>query len=109
MHWLYLTIAIVAEVAGGSALKLSQGFTRLGPSTFAVLGFGVALFFLALALRTLPLGIAYAVWAGSGTALITLLGVVIFRQPLDLAGCLGIALIVSGVVVINTLSKAVYH
>ncbi|MEJ6392014.1 multidrug efflux SMR transporter [Gymnodinialimonas sp. 2305UL16-5] len=109
MHWLYLSIAISAEVCGSTALKASDGFTRLWPSALAALGFGVALYFLSLSLRTLPLGVAYAIWAGAGTGLIALIGVVIFRQPVDLAGYAGIALIIAGVVVINALSNAVPH
>ncbi|MEO0382633.1 MAG: multidrug efflux SMR transporter [Pseudomonadota bacterium] len=99
MHWIHLGIAIVAEVAGSSALKASNGFTRIGPTILAIAAFVVALFFLSLTLRALPLG----------TALIAALGVFAFQQNLDLAAGFGIALIVAGVVVINTLSNTTTH
>lgn len=106
MPWLYLTIAIFGEIVGTSALKVSDGFTRLVPSSLAVVGYGMALYFLALALRGLPLGIAYAVWAGTGTAVVALIGLVVFGQRLDAAAWIGIALIVSGVFVLNALSTS---
>jgi len=109
MQWVYLAIAITAEVAGTSFLKSSEGFTRLWPSVAVVFGYGLAFYFLALTLKTLPVGIAYAVWAGAGTALITLVGWVVFEQVLDIAAIVGIGLIVSGVVVLNVFSKAVLH
>lgn len=104
MHWLYLSIAILAEVAGSAALKQSDGFTRMGPAVLAVGAFVTALFFLSLTLRVLPLGIAYAIWAGVGVVVVSLLGLVVFRQTLDAPAMIGIAFIVGGVVVINTLS-----
>lgn len=104
-HWLYLSIAIVAEVIGTSFLKSAEGFTRLIPSTVVVISYVVAFFFLGLALKTLPVGIAYAIWAGAGVALIALVGYAIFDQPLDAPAIVGIALIVTGVAVINVFSK----
>ncbi|TQV86046.1 multidrug efflux SMR transporter [Exilibacterium tricleocarpae] len=109
MHWLYLAIAIVAEVAGSIALKQSDAFTRVGPSALTVAAVVTALFFLALALRTIPLGVAYAIWAGAGIVLISIVGVVVFRQSLDLPAMIGIALIVSGMIVINMLSSSTTH
>jgi small multidrug resistance pump len=106
-HWLYLAMAIVAEVIGTSFLKSSTGFTRLVPSVIVVVGYGVAFYLLAVTLRTMSVGIAYAVWAGAGVALITIIGWVFFRQPMDAAALIGIALIVAGVVVINTFSSSV--
>ena len=106
-HWLYLSIAIAAEVIGTSFLKHSEGFSRFGPSVVVVLGYGVAFYCLALTLKTMPVGIAYAVWAGAGVALITLIGWVFFAQPLDGPAIVGIGLIVAGVVVINVLSSSV--
>ena len=103
-HWLYLSVAIVAEVIGTSFLKSAEGFTRLMPSLAVVAAYGVAFFFLGLALKTLPVGIAYAIWAGVGVALIALAGYVFFGQTLDAAAIVGIALIVAGVVVINVFS-----
>ena len=109
MHWMYLGLAIAAEVAGSAALKQSVGFTRLGFAALSVASFAVALFFLSLALRVVPLGVAYAIWAGIGIVLISLLGVFLFRQPLDVAAIAGIGLIVAGVIVINTLSNVTTH
>lgn len=109
MVYLYLVAAIVFEVIGTSALKLSDGFTRPLPSTVTALTYAAAFYFLALVLRSLPVGIAYAIWAGLGIVLITLVGVLWFRQPLDLPAVLGLVLIVAGVLVINLFSKTVVH
>lgn len=106
-HWFYLSIAIVAEVVGTSFLKSAEGFTRLVPSVVVVVSYVVAFFFLGLALRTLPVGIAYAIWAGVGVALIALAGYVFFGQRLDVPAIVGMALIVAGVVVINVFSRTV--
>jgi len=109
MPWIYLALAITGEVIGTSALKASQGFTRLAPSLLVVLAYGIAFFFLALVLRTIPVGVAYAIWSGAGVALITLIGWVVFDQRLDAYALLGIGLIVAGVVVLNTLSSGGGH
>jgi small multidrug resistance pump len=106
-HWLYLAIAIVAEVVGTSFLKSAEGFTRLLPSVLVVVSYLIAFFFLGLALKTLPVGIAYAIWAGVGVALIALAGYAFFGQALDAPAVAGMALIVAGVVVINVFSKTV--
>jgi small multidrug resistance pump len=106
-HWLYLAIAIVAEVIGTTFLKSAEGFTRLAPSIMVIVSYLVAFFFLGLALRTLPVGIAYAIWAGVGVALIALSGYAFFGQRLDAPAIAGIALIVAGVVVINVFSNTV--
>ena len=108
-HWLYLAMAIIAEVIGTSFLKSSAGFTRLVPSVIVIVGYGLAFYLLALVLRSMSVGIAYAVWAGAGVALITIIGWVFFRQPLDIAALVGIALIVAGVLVINLFSSSVAH
>jgi small multidrug resistance pump len=108
-HWIYLAIAISAEVVGTSCLKSSQGFTRPGPTAVVVVGYMVSFYFLSLALKTIPVGVAYAVWAGVGVALITLIGWAFFAQSLDTAALFGIALIVTGVVVINIFSSSVPH
>jgi len=101
MPYVYLAIAILAEVVGTSALKAADGFTRLQPSLVVIMGYGVSFYFLSLALQTIPVGIAYAIWSGVGVALITLIGWSVFKQKLDAAALLGIALIVGGVVVIQ--------
>jgi small multidrug resistance pump len=106
MSYLYLAIAIVAEVIGTSALKAAEGFTRPGPSLVVIVGYGAAFYFLSLALKTIPVGIAYAIWSGVGVALITLIGWVVFRQRLDAPALAGLALIVAGVAVIQVFSGA---
>lgn len=106
-HWVYLALAIVAEVFGTSFLKQSDGFTRLWPSVTVVVSYVIAFYLLSLTLKTLPVGIAYAVWAGAGVALIVVVGFVFFGQQLDWPALLGIALIVAGVMTINIFSSAV--
>ena len=106
MSYLYLAIAIVAEVIGTSALKAAEGFTRPLPSLVVVVGYGAAFYFLSLALKVIPVGIAYAIWSGVGVALITLIGWVVFKQRLDAPALVGLALIVAGVVVIQFFSGA---
>jgi small multidrug resistance pump len=101
MSYFYLALAIMAEVIGTSALKAAEGFTRPWPSVAVVLGYGVAFYFLSLALKTIPVGIAYAIWSGMGVVLITLIGWWVFKQALDAAALVGIGLIVTGVVVIQ--------
>ena len=106
MSYLYLAIAIVAEVIGTSALKAAEGFTRLLPSLVVIAGYGTAFYFLSLALKVIPVGIAYAIWSGVGVALVTLIGWIVFRQRLDAPALAGVALIVAGVVVIHVFSGA---
>ena len=107
--WIYLIVAVVGEVIGTTALKSSEGFTRLGPSVVVVGGHAVAFFFPSLTLRHMPVGVAYAMWSGVGTVLITLIGWVIFSQKLDLAAIAGIGLIVAGVVVLQLFSDTSPH
>jgi small multidrug resistance pump len=109
MSYLYLTIAIVAEVIATSALKASEGFTNLIPSLIVTVGYGIAFYFLSLVLKTIPVGIAYAIWSGLGIVLISVIGLVLFQQKLDLAAILGMGLIITGVVVINVFSSSVSH
>ncbi len=109
MTYLYLSIAIVAEVIATSALKASDGFTRLGPSLFVIVGYAVAFYFLSLTLRTMSIGVAYAVWCGAGIVLIALIGWFVLGQKLDVPALVGMALIVAGVAVINLFSKSVSH
>lgn len=107
MHWLHLALAIVAEVIATSALKATEGFTRPLPSVVSVVGYAVSFYFLALALRVVPTGIAYALWSGAGIVLISLVAWAVYRQTLDLPAMLGMGLIVAGVVVINVYSRSV--
>lgn len=109
MNWIYLFIAIIGEVIGTSALKESEGFTRLWPSAITAIGFAVAFYFLSLTLRTIPIGIAYAVWSGVGIVIISIIGYYYFKQSLDLPALFGIAMIIAGVVIINVSSNSISH
>ena len=109
MAYLYLAIAIVAEVIATSALKASNEFTRLIPSMVVVIGYAVAFYFMTLVIRTIPIGITYAIWSGLGIVLIAAVGFVYYRQALDLPAIIGMGLIVSGVVVINVFSNTAGH
>jgi small multidrug resistance pump len=109
MTYLYLAIAIVAEVMATSALKASDGFTRLGPSLFVVMGYAVAFYFLSLTLRIMPVGVAYAIWCGVGIVLVALIGWLVLGQKLDGPALGGMALIIAGVAVINLFSKSTGH
>ncbi len=109
MNWLYLAIAIVLEVVATSALKASDGFTRLWPSLLVVVGYGAAFYALSITLHTMPVGVVYAVWSGAGVVLITLVGWLWFKQALDLPAFVGIALILAGVIVLNFFSKSAVH
>jgi small multidrug resistance pump len=108
-NYVFLAIAIVAEVIATSALKASQGFSQLMPSILVVVGYGVAFFFLSLTLRTIPVGIAYAIWSGAGIVLVSLIGFALYGQKLDVWAIVGIGLIIAGVMVINLLSKSTAH
>jgi small multidrug resistance pump len=107
MKWLFLFIAIMAEVIGTSALKYSEGFTRWLPSAIVVIGYGIAFYFLSLTLKSIPIGIAYAIWSGLGIVLITAIGFFVFKQTPDIPAIIGIGLIIIGVIVINLFSKTV--
>lgn len=105
MGAVYLFLAIVCEVIGTTALKLSDGFSKPLPVAVVAVGYGLAFWLLALVLKTIPVGVAYAVWSGVGLALITLVGVFWFKQQLDAPALLGMALILAGVAVIRLFSK----
>lgn len=107
--WMILGLAIVAEVIGTSALKASEGFTRLWPSMLVVAGYAVAFYCLSLVLKSIPVGVAYAIWSGLGIVLITVVAYLVYGQRIDLAGLIGMGLIVAGVVVLNVFSKATVH
>ncbi|SAL76457.1 small multidrug resistance protein [Caballeronia choica] len=104
-----LAVAIVAEVVATSALRASDGFTRLVPSLIVVAGYGLSFYLLSLTLRTLPVGIVYAIWSGAGIVLITAVAAFLFKQVPDLPAVLGMGLIVAGVVVLNVFSKVSAH
>ena len=107
--YIALCLAIVAEVIGTSALNASQQFTRLWPSLLVLVAYGLSFYLLAIVLKTIPVGIAYAVWAGLGIVLIALIGLLVFGQKLDFPAVLGLSLIISGVVVIHLFSKTAGH
>ncbi|MES9905065.1 MAG: SMR family transporter [Sedimenticola sp.] len=109
MGYQYLAIAIIAEVIATNALKASAEFTKTVPSIIVVVGYGTAFYFLALTLKFIPVGIAYAIWAGVGVVLVAIVSAIVFKQIPDLPAMLGMALIVSGVVVINVFSNTVSH
>ena len=109
MSYAYLAIAIIAEVIGTSALKASAGFTRLGPSLAVAVGFAAAFFFLSLALRTIPMGIAYAIGGGCGLTLIVIIGAVVFREIPDFGALIGFTLIAAGVVALTLSSRMVAY
>jgi small multidrug resistance pump len=104
-----LAIAIVAEVIATSALRASDGFTRWLPAIVVLLGYGVSFYMLSLTLKTIPVGIVYAIWSGVGIVLITLVALVMYRQVPDLPAVVGLGLIVAGVVVLNLFSKMQTH
>lgn len=107
--YLFLAIAVVCEVVATTALKASEGFTRLVPSLVVVIGYGIAFYFLSLTLKTIPMGVAYALWSGSGIILVSLISFLLYRQVLDLPAVIGIGLILAGVLVINLFSQSSAH
>ena len=107
--WIFLGVAIVAEVIATTGLKASEGFTKLWPSLLVIAGYAVAFYFLSITLKEIPVGVGYAIWAGMGVVLVALIGWLIYGQTLDAASVIGMALIISGVVVINVFSKSVAH
>lgn len=109
IKWVFLTIAIIAEVIGTSALKYSEGFTKLLPTLGVGICYLISFYFLSLTLKYMPVGIAYAIWAGLGTVLIILVSYFAFKQKLDLPAIIGLTLIVCGVIVINLFSKSASH
>lgn len=110
MQWLFLFLAIIGEVIGTSALKASDGFTKIVPSIIVVAGYAVAFFFLSLTLKdNINIGVVYAIWSGVGVSLISAIGYLYYKQSLDIPALLGIALIIIGVMIINLYSKSVMH
>ncbi|WP_257453580.1 DMT family transporter [Archangium lipolyticum] len=107
--YVYLGIAIIAEVIATSALKATAEFTRPGPTALVVVGYGIAFYCLNLSLRSIPVGIAYAIWSGLGIVLVAVASYVLYQQKLDLAAILGMAMILGGCLVINLFSKSAAH
>ena len=109
MPYLILALAILAETVGTTALQASQQFTRPGPTAIVVVAYGVAFYLLAMVLKVMPVGIAYAIWSGLGIVFISIIGVVAFGQRLDTPAMIGIGLIVAGIVTINVFSTSATH
>lgn len=106
---LFLAVAIGCEVVATSALKLTEGFTKFGPSVIVVVGYAAAFYFLSLTLKTIPVGVAYAVWSGLGIVAVAAIAWFFFDQKPDVWGYVGMGLIIAGVIVLNTLSKTTAH
>ena len=109
MPWLLLVLAIAAETVGTTALKASDGFSRLGPSVVTALAYAISFYLLAQVLKTIPVGIAYAIWSGLGIVFITLIAWLVFRQALDAPALIGMALIIAGIVVMQVFSNSTGH
>ncbi|MGL6019107.1 MAG: DMT family transporter [Gibbsiella quercinecans] len=107
--FMYLIMAITAEVIATTMLKASEGFTRLWPSLLVVAGYSVSFYGLSVVVKTMPLGIVYALWSGLGIVLVTIAAMFIYQQKLDWPAVFGLALIIAGVLVINLWSKASVH
>lgn len=106
-HYLYLAIAIVAEVSGTLALRASDSFTNLWPSLIVIVGYGLAFYCLSLTLKTIPVGIAYAIWSGAGIVLIAAFGYVMFQEGLDWPAMLGMGFIISGIILLTAVSRSI--
>ncbi|RQP07688.1 MAG: QacE family quaternary ammonium compound efflux SMR transporter [Chryseobacterium sp.] len=106
MHYFFLALAILLEVVGSAFLNASKGFTKAEPTTVMAICYLSSFYFLSLTLKTLPLGIAYAIWGGLGIVLTTLVSVFVFKQEINFPVIVGIAMIVAGVVVVNYFNKA---
>jgi len=109
MGYLYLAVAIIAEVIATSALKASDEFSNLLPSIVVVIGYGASFYFLSIVLKTIPIGVAYAIWSGLGIVLFATVGAVVFDQKLDASTIIGMLLIISGIVVMNLFSSTTPH
>jgi small multidrug resistance pump len=109
MKFLFLFIAIITEVIATSALKSSNGFTKIIPSIVVIVGYGTAFYFLSLTLKYIPIGIVYAIWSGMGIFFISVIGFYFFKQKLDFPAIIGIALIMTGIIVMNLFSKSISH
>lgn len=106
-HYLYLAVAIIAEVSGTLALRASESFTRPGPSLIVIVGYALAFYFLSLTLKSIPVGIAYAIWSGAGIVLIAAFGYIMFQERLDWAALAGVTLIISGIFLLTAVSRSV--
>lgn len=104
-----LSIAIVCEVIATSSIPKTEQFTKLMPSTVVIIGYGIAFFLLSVTVKSMPVGIVYAIWSGAGIVLVAVVGYFLYGQKLDLAALVGIGFILTGVMIVNLLSKTVGH
>jgi small multidrug resistance pump len=109
MHYLYLTIAVIAEVIGTSTLKATDEFSRLWPTLLVIISYVTSFYFVTLTLRVIPIGVTYAIWSGLGIVFISLVGFFYYKQALDIPAIFGMALIIAGVVVLQLFSKTIIH
>ena len=109
MHYVYLVLAIVCEVVATTALKAADGFRVPGPTLIVLVGYTAAFFLLSLTQRTIPVGIAYAIWSGIGQVLVMVFAWIIYKQTLDVPALVGIALILAGVLVLAIFSESMPH
>ena len=109
IHYVYLILAVLAETIGTTALQASNQFSRFWPSCLVILSYAIAFYLLALTLRFMPVGVAYAIWSGLGIIFISLIGYIAFGQKLDLAAVLGLGLIITGILIVHLFSKAAAH
>lgn len=107
--WILLYVAIMFEVMATSSLNASDGCSKIGPTVISIIGYGCTFYLFSQALRTIPVGVAYAVWSGVGIVLITLIGWLVFSQKLNLISIFGIALILAGAIILNLFSNITLH
>ncbi len=109
MTYIYFAAAIVSEVVATSALKASEEFTKLIPSLIVIIGYCISFYLVTLVLRTIPIGITYAIWSGIGIVLIAIVGAILYKQIPDIPAVIGMGLIIAGIVIINVYSKTIVH
>nr|WP_174506315.1 multidrug efflux SMR transporter [Acinetobacter sp. Marseille-Q1620] len=107
MAFIYLIIAIIAEVIATSAMKASNGFTVLAPSLLTIAGYALAIYCLSLTMKSIPVGITYALWSGAGIVLVSLVGFFYYKQHLDFAALIGLAFMISGILIIHVFSRSI--
>ncbi|PXX48639.1 MULTISPECIES: SMR family transporter [Aquitalea] len=107
--WMFLAVAILSEVVATSSMKLTEGFTRLGPSLVTAIGYMISFYMLSLTLRHVPVGVVYAIWSGVGIVLVSLVAWQLYGQKLDVPAMIGIGMIMGGVLVLNLFSKSASH
>lgn len=107
--FIILFFAILSEVTGTTALKFSEGFTKPIPSVIVAMGYGASFYLLSIALKSMPIGVAYAIWSGVGLVITVIAGMIIWKETLDWARVLGIVLILAGIILINVFSKTAAH